>query len=111
MKRLNSLHQNPLLIDDGKKLKSQFSTMQKYNDNYRYLNSRHDGEEFSASLSPCCFNLAKDGEEESTFDVKNKNWFPIYFKCTSTNDFAMLLTPICGKVEPFGKVGDKVFFN
>ncbi|KAG8200330.1 hypothetical protein JTE90_028512 [Oedothorax gibbosus] len=65
-------------------------------------NGNHD--EISVSVSPCCFNLAEDGETESNLEVTNNNSFPIYFKLVTTNAVAMHFKPRSGRIEPHGMV-------
>ncbi|GFY71437.1 MSP domain-containing protein [Trichonephila inaurata madagascariensis] len=62
------------------------------------------GKEISVSVNPCCFNLAECEEKESSFEISNKNSYPLYFKLLTTNAFAMCFQPQKGRVEPYSKV-------
>ncbi|GIX76351.1 MSP domain-containing protein [Caerostris darwini] len=61
------------------------------------------GKGISFSVNPCCFNLAESGEEGSSFDISNKNSYPLYFKLLTTNAFSMCFQPRKGRVEPHSK--------
>ncbi|GFT77828.1 MSP domain-containing protein [Nephila pilipes] len=80
--------------------------MAKY-DNRHKISRDHQieaGKEISVSVNPCCFNLAECEEKESSFEITNKNSYPLYFKLLTTNAFAMCFQPQKGRVEPHSKV-------